>query len=110
MMGACQAGGGPGAGGEAHRSRGAPVGAVTRGSVMGGAELRGARTERRCAGVVDGGALANGGMNEDPLDDLGSLDARDDAQHAATHTALARMVRQPPRPPPGSTTSTSRPT
>ena len=76
MMGACQAGGGPGAGGEALRGRGALVGAVTKVSVTGGAGLRGARTERRCAGVVDAAALASGEMNEDPLDDLGSLDAR----------------------------------
>ena len=76
MMGACQAGGGPGAGGEALRGRGALVGAVTKVSVTGGAGLRGAHTERRCAGVVDAAALASGEMNEDPLDDLGSLDAR----------------------------------
>ena len=37
MMRACQTGGGPGAGGEARRGRGAPVGAVRTGSVMGGA-------------------------------------------------------------------------
>ena len=39
---------------------------------MGGARLRGARTERRCAGVVDGAGLAGGEMSEDPLDDLAS--------------------------------------
>ena len=55
---------------------------------MGGARLRGARTERRCAGVVDGAGLAGGEMSEDPLDDLGSVDARDDAQRAATHTTV----------------------
>ena len=88
MMGACQAGGGPGAVGEAQRGCGALVGTVTRESVMGGAGLRGAGTERRCAGVVDAAALASGEMNEDPLDDLGSLDARDDAQRAATHTTV----------------------
>ena len=39
---------------------------------MGGAGLRGARNERRCAGVVDGAGLAGGEMSEDPLDDLAS--------------------------------------
>ena len=39
---------------------------------MGGAGLRGAHTERRCAGVVDGAGLAGGEMSEDPLDDLAS--------------------------------------
>ena len=57
---------------EAQRGRGAPVGAVRRWSVMGGAGLRGARNERRCAGVVDGAGLAGGEMSEDPLDDLAS--------------------------------------
>ena len=53
---------------------------------MGGARLRGTHTERRCAGVVDGAGVAGGEMSEDSLDDdLGSLDARDDAQGAATH-------------------------
>ena len=51
MMGACQAGVGPGAGCEAQRGRGALVGAVTRGSVMGGA----ARRTHRAA--VRGGSL-----------------------------------------------------
>ena len=64
---------------------------------MGGARLRGARTERRCAGVVDGAGLAGGEMSEDPLDDLASslrerhfrgVDAGDDAQRAATHTTV----------------------
>ena len=55
---------------------------------MGGARLRGAHTERRCAGVVDGAGLAGGEMSEDPLDDLGSVDARDDAQRGATHTTV----------------------
>ena len=40
---------------------------------MGGARLRGARNERRCAGVVDGAGLAGGEMSEDPLDDLARL-------------------------------------
>ena len=52
---------------------------------MGGAGLRGARTERLCAGVVDAAALAR---CEDSLDDLGSLDARDDAQRAAPHPTV----------------------
>ena len=34
-----------------------PVGAVTNGSVMGGAELRGGHAERRCAKAVDAAAL-----------------------------------------------------
>ena len=55
---------------------------------MGGAGLRGARTERRCAGVVDGAGCAGGEMSKDPLDDLGNLDAGDDAQRAATHTTV----------------------
>ena len=33
---------------------------------MGGAGLRGARNERRCAGVVDGAGLAGGEMSEEP--------------------------------------------
>ena len=55
---------------------------------MGGAGLRGVHTERRCAGVVDAAGLASGEMNEDPLDDLGRVDAGDDAQRAATHTTV----------------------
>ena len=70
---------------KARRGSGALAGAVTRGSVMGGAGSRGARTDRRYTGVVDAAALASGEMNEAPLDDLGSLDARDSAQRAATH-------------------------
>ena len=58
---------------------------------MGGAGLRGARTEWRCAGVVDAAAVASGEMNEDPLDDLGSVDARGDAQRAATHTTVFKF-------------------
>lgn len=44
---------------------------------MDGAGLRGARIERRCAGVVDGTGLWGGEMSKAPLDDLGSLDAGD---------------------------------
>ena len=55
---------------------------------MGGARLRGAHTERRCAGGVDGAGVAGGETSEDPLDDLGSVDARDDAQRGATHTTM----------------------
>ena len=86
MPGACQAGGGQ----EVRRNVGAArrLGAVRRGSVMGGAGLRGVHTERRCAGVVDAAGLASGEMNEDPLDDLGRVDAGDDAQRAATHTTV----------------------
>ena len=86
MMGACQTGGGRGQ--EVRRGVATPVGAVTRGSAMGGAGLRGARSERRCAGVVDLAALASGEINEDPLDAIGSLDARDDAQRAATDSTV----------------------
>ena len=35
------------------------------------AGLRGARIERRCAGVVDGTGLWGGEMSKAPLDDLG---------------------------------------
>ena len=60
------------AAGEAQRGCGAPVGAVRRWSVMGGAGLRGAHTERWCAGVVGGAGLAGGEVSEDSLDDLAS--------------------------------------
>ena len=73
---------------EVRHSVAAPVGAVRRWSVMGGAGLRGARTERWCAGGVDATGLAGGEMSEDPLDELRSVDARDDAQRAATHTTV----------------------
>ena len=55
---------------------------------MGGTGLRGAHTERRCAGVVDAVGVAGGEMSEDPLDDLGSVDAGDDAQRGATHSTV----------------------
>ena len=42
------------------------------------------RMERRCAGGVDAAGVAGGEMGEDSLDDLGRLDARDDAQRGAT--------------------------
>lgn len=44
--------------------------------------------ERRCAGVVDAGGVAGGEMGEDSLDDLGRLDAGDDAQRGATHATV----------------------
>ena len=44
--------------------------------------------ERRRAGVVDAAGVARGEMGEDSLDDLGSVDTRDDAQRAATHTTV----------------------
>ena len=50
---------------------------------MGGARLRGAHTERRCAGVVDGAGLAGGEMSEDPLDD---------AQRAASKEGYGALV------------------
>ena len=46
------------------------------------------RMERRCAGVVDAAGVAGGEMGEDSLDDVGGLDARDDAQCAATHATV----------------------
>ena len=46
------------------------------------------RLERRCARVVDAAGVAVGEMGEDSLDDLGRLDARDDAQRAATHATV----------------------
>ena len=51
--------------------------------------MRFRRMERRCAGVVAAGGVARGEMGEDSLDDLGSLDARDDdTQCAATHATV----------------------
>ena len=44
--------------------------------------------ERRCAGGIDAAGLARGEMGEDGLDELGSLDARDDAQRAATYPTV----------------------
>ena len=44
--------------------------------------------EWRCAGVVDAAGLARGEMGEDSLDDVGRLDARDDAQRTATHATV----------------------
>ena len=49
--------------------------------------MRFRRMERRCAGVVDAGGVAGGEMGEDALDDVGRLDARDDAQ-CATHATV----------------------
>ena len=67
---------------EARRGCGAPAGALTMGAVMGRPGLR--DLERRCAGTVVATGLAGGEMGEDVLDDLGSFDAGDDAQRAAT--------------------------
>ena len=55
---------------------------------MGRRGLRFRRMERRCAGVVDAAGVAGGEMGEDLDDDLGSLDARDDAQPGATHITV----------------------
>ena len=44
--------------------------------------------ERRCAGGMDAGGLARGEMDEDGLDEFGGLDARDDAQRAATYPTV----------------------
>ena len=54
----------------------------------GGREFGSGRTQRRCAGGVAAGGVARGEMGEDSLDDLGSLDARDDTQCAATHATV----------------------
>ena len=54
----------------------------------GGRGLRFRRMERRYAGVVDAAGVARGEMGEGLLDDLGRLDARDDAQCAATHATV----------------------
>ena len=83
-----------GTGIEAQRGCGAPAGAVRTASgmgrpgVRGGREFGSGRTQRRCAGVVAAGGVARGEMGEDSLDDLGSLDARDDTQCAATHATV----------------------
>ena len=61
---------------------------------MGGARLRGAHTERRWAVGVDGAGVAGGEMSEAPLDDLGSVDARDDAQRGATHTTVFAIAEE----------------
>ena len=50
-----------------------------------GAELRYGRTEGWCGGGVDAAGLAGCEMGKDSLDDLGDLDARDDAQRTAEH-------------------------
>ena len=44
--------------------------------------------ERRCAGAVDALGVAGCEMGEDLLDECGNLDARDDAQRAATHATV----------------------
>ena len=66
------------------------------------------RMERRCAGVVDAAGVAGGEMGEDCLDDLGRVDARDDAQRAATHGAVCDVdvedALEPLHPTHGSTT------
>ena len=46
------------------------------------------RMERWCAGAIDGAGLARGEMGEDGLDEFRGLDARDDAQRAATHATV----------------------
>ena len=75
---------------EGHRNRGATglwcTGGRSQDSVgdgEAGSSAADAR-QRRCAGVVAAGGVARGEMGEDSLDDLGSLDARDDTQCAAT--------------------------
>ena len=64
---------------------------------MGGAGLRGAHTERGCAGVVDGAGLAGGEMSEDPLDDLASSLRERHFRGASMH-AMTRSVPPPHTP------------
>ena len=61
---------------------------------MGGTGLRGAHTERRCAGVVDGVGLAGGEMSEAPLDDLASS-LRERHFRGASMQAMTRNVAPP---------------
>ena len=49
--------------------------------------------QRRCAGAVVATGLAGGEMGEDLVDDLGRVDARDDAQRAATQQLFERAQR-----------------
>ena len=58
---------------------------------MGGTGLRGAHTERRCAGVVDAVGLAGGEMSEAPLDDLASS-LRERHFRGASMQAMTRNV------------------
>ena len=85
--------GGPrGAGSEAQRGGVAARAQSGWGRGWGGREFGCGRTQRRCAGVIDAAGLAHGEMGEDCLDDRaalqGRLDARDDAQCAATHATV----------------------
>ena len=64
---------------------------------MGGAGLRGAHTERRCAEVVDGAGLAGGEMSEDPLDDLASS-LRERHFRGVSMQAMTRSVPPPHTP------------
>ena len=45
---------------------------------------------KRSAGVVDAASVAGGEMGEDLLDDIGNLDARDDAQTYSSRVARRR--------------------
>ena len=81
-------GGSRGAGSEAQRGRDAARAQSGWGRGWGGWEFRAGRTQRRCAGVIGAAGLARGEMGEDSLDDLGRLDARDDAQCAAAHATV----------------------
>ena len=49
---------------------------------------RNARTEWRCVRAVDAAGLSGSEMSKDPLDEFGSLDARDNAQRSATHLTV----------------------
>ena len=89
-MKACQEDGG-GRGAQESRRNGAVVHPRAQSGQRrgrGGREFGSARTQRRCAGVVAAGGVARGEMGEDSLDDLGSLDARDDPQRAAAHPTV----------------------
>ena len=89
-MNACPEGGGDRRAREARRNGAVvhPWGQSGQGRRWGGRGLDERRMERRCAGAVDALGVARGEMGKDLLDELGRLDARDDAQRAATHATV----------------------
>ena len=58
---------------------------------MGGARLRGARNERRCARVVDGAGLAGGEMSEDPFDRTSGASMQAMTRSVPPHTPQCSM-------------------
>ena len=60
----------------------------------GGREFGSGRTQRRCVGVVAAGGVARGDMGEDSLDDLGSLEARDDMHAVDSYTYLVDVLQR----------------